>query len=340
MSDPTSSSDGALTVFPVRGIGEVVAGDDLAGTLCAAVEVRNGDVLVVTSKAVSKAEGLVRRTDKASAVAAETDRVVARRGGTAIVRNRQGLVMASAGVDTSNTEPGTVVLLPRDPDASARRLREAVSALTGRNVAVVVSDTSGRTWRNGQVDIAIGAAGLGVVHDYVGRVDGYGNPLAVSVAAVADELASAGDLVKGKLAGCPAAVVRGLAALVLSPGDHGPGARTLVRAEPDDMFGYGARDAVAHALRASPEDLRGFGRACTADELVKALGEVAGDESAVLAGRSAVEAALPRASDVRSARLAGRLEARLTALAFACGWVRDPAETEGTIRFRPGGALE
>jgi coenzyme F420-0:L-glutamate ligase/coenzyme F420-1:gamma-L-glutamate ligase len=344
MSPTGTVPEAPVTVVAVRGLGEVVAGDDLAATLCAAADLRDGDVLVVTSKVVSKAEGLVRRTGKAAAVATETDRVLARRGDTAIVRNLQGLVMAGAGVDASNTEPGTVVLLPRDPDGSARRIREAVAELSGRNVAVVVSDTCGRAWRTGQVDIAVGAAGLEVVHDYVGRVDSYGNPLAVTVAAVADELASAADLVKGKLAGCPAAVVRGLGPLVLPAGRHGPGAQSLIREEADDMFGYGARDAVAHALRESPEDLRGFGRACGAEELAAALGELAaGSGVAVLAG-GAVEVALPPVIDVASARRAGRLEARLTARAFACGWVRDAGarvpDGHGTLRFRPGTSLD
>ncbi|HET7358281.1 MAG TPA: coenzyme F420-0:L-glutamate ligase [Nocardioidaceae bacterium] len=335
---------GQVTLLPVRGLGQVVAGDDLAAALCAAADLRDGDVLVVTSKVVSKADGLVRRTDKASAVVAETDRVLARRGGTAVVRNLQGLVMAGAGVDASNTEPGTVVLLPRDPDGSARRLREAVSELSGCNVAVVVSDTCGRAWRTGQVDIAVGAAGLEVVHDYVGRVDGYGNPLTVTVAAVADELASAADLVKGKLAGCPAAVVRGLDPLVLPAGLHGPGAQAMIRDEADDLFGYGARDAVAHALRADPEDLRGFGGPCTAEELVTALGAPEGGSCAAVPDGSAVEVALPAVTDLESAHRAGLLEGRLTAAAFACGWVRDPErpdpELPGTIRFRPGLSLD
>jgi coenzyme F420-0:L-glutamate ligase/coenzyme F420-1:gamma-L-glutamate ligase len=344
MSSPRAASEAPVTVVGLRGVGEVVAGEDLAATLCAAADLHDGDVLVVTSKVVSKAEGLVRRTDKAAAVVTETDRVLARRGRTVIVRNRQGLVMAGAGVDASNTEPGTVVLLPRDPDGSARRLREAVAELSGRNVAVVVSDTCGRAWRTGQVDIAVGAAGLEVVHDYVGRVDGYGNPLAVTVAAVADELASAADLVKGKLAGCPAAVVRGLGPLVLPGGRHGPGAQALVRAEADDLFGYGARDAVAQALRAKPEDLRGFGRACSAGELAAAFGELAEGSGAAVSGGSAVEVVLPSGSDGESARRAGRLEARLTALAFACGWVLDAGtqgpDAVGTLRFRPGDSLD
>ena len=251
-----------VTCLPVHGIGEISIGEDLAATICAAASLQDGDVLVVTSKVVSKAEGQVRRTTKAEAVKEETDRVLAARGGTLIVRNRQGLVMAAAGVDMSNTSAGTVVLLPGDPDDSARRMRVAVRRLIGRDVAVVVTDTAGRAWRNGQTDIAIGVAGLQVVHDYAGHVDGYGNPLLVTLTAVADEIAAAADLVKGKLAGCPVAVVRGLGQLVLPPGQHGPGARALVREEGDDLFGYGAREAVDAALRAEPTGLRGFGAPC------------------------------------------------------------------------------
>jgi coenzyme F420-0:L-glutamate ligase/coenzyme F420-1:gamma-L-glutamate ligase len=216
MTEPTQPV--AMTVLPVTGIGEVVEGDDLAGLLGAHADLRDGDVLLVTSKVVSKAEGRAVAADKASAVAAETDRVVATRGATMIVRTRAGLVMANAGVDASNTPAGTVVLLPEDPDASARRLRERLAAAGGPNVAVLVTDTFGRAWRTGQTDVAVGAAGLDVLRDYAGRVDEHGNELAVTAPAVADELAGAADLVKGKLAGVPAAVVRGLPGLVLPRG--------------------------------------------------------------------------------------------------------------------------
>ena len=148
--------------------------------------------------------------------------------------------MAAAGVDASNVAPGTVVLLPEDPDATARSLRVRVHAETGRNVAVVVTDTAGRAWRAGQTDLAIGAAGIEPLDDHAGRTDPYGNPLAVTAPAVADELASVAELVTGKLAGRPVAVVRGIAARVLPAGEHGPGARALVRPRHADMFGLGA----------------------------------------------------------------------------------------------------
>ncbi|MGN6574634.1 MAG: coenzyme F420-0:L-glutamate ligase, partial [Nocardioides sp.] len=271
---------GAVTLLPVTGVGEVGAGDDLAGLLADALAaedseaggLRDGDVLVVTSKVVSKAEGRRTTADKADVIAGETDRVLARRGRTSIVRTRHGLVLAGAGIDASNTAAGTVLLLPRDPDASARRLREGLLERTGRNVAVVVTDTAGRAWRNGQTDLAIGAAGLDVLHVYAGREDGYGNELAVTAPAVADEIASAADLVKAKLARRPAAVLRGLGELVRPAGDHGPGAATLVRDEAGDMFGLGSREAVLAAVAADPSSRRGFGAPAPAVAAAAQLG--------------------------------------------------------------------
>lgn len=332
--------EGAIACLPVRGVPEIRDGDDLAAILCRCADLRDGDVLVVTSKVVSKADGLVATRSKEQAVAEETDRVVATRGDTVIARTHHGLVMAGAGVDASNTDRGTVVLLPRRPDESARRLRAAVAELTGRNVGVLVSDTSGRAWRTGQTDIAIGAAGVRVVRDYVGRVDGYGNSLHVSVAAVVDELAGAADLVKGKLTGCPAAVVRGLATLVLPAGEHGPGAGVLVRPEADDLFGYGAREAVARAVRADPSGLRGFGSPCTAEELTAGLQAAVGG-CVVTAAPDRVELRLPAGSDPALARRTGRLEARAAALAFAFGWVAsEPGDHDDTVTFRPPASVD
>jgi coenzyme F420-0:L-glutamate ligase/coenzyme F420-1:gamma-L-glutamate ligase len=231
-----------LTVRGVTGLPEVRPGDDLAALIAGAARLADGDVLVVTSKIVSKAEGRIVVGDREAAVDAETARVVARRGTTRIVQTRSGLVMAAAGVDSSNVEPGRVLLLPEDPDASARRLRAALRERTGVRVAVVVSDTFGRPWRTGQVDVAIGAAGLDPLHDLRGTTDTHGNVLDVTVAAVADEIASAGELVKGKASGVPVAVVRGLGRLV-TDGD-GPGAAALVRPADQDLFRYGSRDVV------------------------------------------------------------------------------------------------
>lgn len=323
-----------LSVLPVEGVGEVRTGDDLAALLLGVVGadvLADGDVLVVTSKVVSKAEGRTVAGDRSAALDGETEREVARRGGTVIVRTHHGLVLAGAGIDASNTEPGTVLLLPRDPDASARRMREALAAATGRNVAVVVSDTAGRAWRHGQTDMAIGAAGLVVLDDHAGRTDDYGNALTVTAPAVADEVAAAADLVKGKLARRPAAVLRGLDELVLPRGEHGPGARALVRAEDEDMFGYGARDAVLHAVGGAAGHRRGFGRPASSDDAAARLAETAGVGLALRDGSLVVP--LPE-----EPRAAGRLEARLEAAAFALGWqvVEGPDDESGTLlKFRP-----
>jgi coenzyme F420-0:L-glutamate ligase/coenzyme F420-1:gamma-L-glutamate ligase len=236
-----------LEVVAVDGMPEVRAGDDLAALVCAAAPpLLDGDVVVVTSKVVSKAEGRVADTDRAAAIDAETVRVVARRGPTTIARTRHGLTLAAAGVDASNVEPGRVVLLPADPDASARRLRARLRELTGRDLAVVVSDTAGRPWRDGQTDLAVGCAGLRPLEDHAGSTDAHGNLLSVTAPAVADEVAAAADLVTGKVSRRPVAVVRGLADRMLD-GD-GPGAAALVRPEAGDMFVLGAREAVVAAV--------------------------------------------------------------------------------------------
>ena len=199
----------ALGVVAPDGVPEVRPGDDLAALLLAArVDLRDGDVVAVTSKVVSKAEGRVRPGSREEALAGETVRVVARRGPTTIVRTRHGLTMAAAGVDASNVAPGTVVLLPVDPDASARALRGGCAG-TGANVGVVVTDTAGRAWREGQTDIAIGAAGLLVARGLRRPHRRHGNELAVTAPAVADEIAGAAELAQGKLGGRPFAVVRG-----------------------------------------------------------------------------------------------------------------------------------
>ncbi|HEX2892927.1 MAG TPA: coenzyme F420-0:L-glutamate ligase [Marmoricola sp.] len=256
-----------LQVFAPDGIGEVEEGTDLADLV--APYVSDGDVVVVTSKVVSKAEGRVRVGDREQAIHDETVRVVARRGTTSIVETPIGVVMAAAGVDASNVVPGSVVLLPTDPDASARRIRTDLAARRGLNVAVVVSDTAGRAWRHGQTDLAIGLAGLHAVESFEGRVDGYGNPLAVTAPAVADEIAGIAEVATGKLGNRPVTVVRGLAERVLPRGEHGAGARVLVRETGTDMFGLGSREAVVAAL--SNRDQQAFGAPATAADLVRAL---------------------------------------------------------------------
>ncbi|MBM7441780.1 coenzyme F420-0:L-glutamate ligase [Streptomyces sp. HB132] len=244
-------ADGAPSyrVWALPGMPEVREGDDLA-KLIAATEpgLVDGDVLLVTSKIVSKAEGrIVEATDREAAIDAETVRVVARRGTLRIVENRQGLVMAAAGVDASNTPAGTVLLLPEDPDASARLIRDGLRDTLGVEVGVVVTDTFGRPWRNGLTDVAIGAAGVRVLDDLRGGTDGHGNPLSATVVATADELASAGDLVKGKVSGLPVAVVRGLPHVVAVASED-QGARAMVRVAADDMFRLGTSEAVREAL--------------------------------------------------------------------------------------------
>lgn len=220
-----------LRVIPVRGVPEVREGDDVAALVAERVELADGDVAVVAQKIVSKSEGRVVRLDQlepsalartvagaerdarqVEAVLRESARIVRMRDGLVIAETRHGFVCASAGVDASNTPaPGTLVLLPLDPDASARRLRDRLLELTGRTVGLVVSDSFGRPWRQGTTDVAIGAAGLRVLLDLRGERDPTGYTLRATEIAVADEIAGAAELVMRKTAGVPAAVVRGLA---------------------------------------------------------------------------------------------------------------------------------
>jgi len=238
----------AVTIFAIDGLPEIHPGDDLAALLGDALDgtLEDGDILVITSKVVSKAEGrIVEAADREAAITAETRRVVASRehaaGITRIVETHTGLVMAAAGVDASNVPEGTVALLPVDPDASAQALATALRSRLGIELGVILSDTFGRPWRDGQTDVAIGAAGLRVVDDLRGSTDTQGRVLEVTVAAIADELAGAADLVKGKAAGRPVAVVRGLGRYVA--GLDAPGAARLVRPAELDMFRLGSDEA-------------------------------------------------------------------------------------------------
>jgi coenzyme F420-0:L-glutamate ligase/coenzyme F420-1:gamma-L-glutamate ligase len=230
-----------LEIWGVEGLPEVSAGDDIAALVMRAeTGLRDGDVLVVTSKVVSKAEGRIVAGSREDHLAAESVRVVASRGFTHIVETTQGLVMAAAGIDASNVPAGHVALLPVDPDASAARIRAAVQDALSIDVAVIVSDTMGRAWRDGVTDAAIGASGLDVLWDLRGLHDTEGHVLEATVVAIADELAAAADLVKGKLAATPVAVVRGF------PSQHNvsdDGARRLIRRSADDMFRLGTREA-------------------------------------------------------------------------------------------------
>lgn len=237
-----------LTVFAVDGIPEIEPGDDLVEIIGAALEgaLEEGDIVVVTSKIVSKAEGrIVVADDREQAITEQTVRLVASKahpgGVTRIVENPQGLVLAAAGIDSSNTRPGTVLLLPEDPDASALQLARALRERTGLRLGVLISDTLGRAWRLGQTDVAIGAAGVRVLDDLRGSRDQGGRVLDATVVAVADELAAAAELVKGKSAGRPVAVVRGMARLVGELDE--PGARSIIRPIADDLFHTGAAES-------------------------------------------------------------------------------------------------
>jgi coenzyme F420-0:L-glutamate ligase / coenzyme F420-1:gamma-L-glutamate ligase len=229
-----------LTIQPVEGIPEVRPGDDLAGLIArAATDLRDGDVVVVTQKVVSKAEGALERIDPddprghRAIVERESVRVVRRRGDLVISETRHGFVCANAGVDLSNVDDGWVALLPEDSDRSARRLRDGLRARAGVEVAVIVSDTFGRPWRRGLVDVAIGCAGIAPVVDLRGTEDSRGRELQVTEVAVVDELAAAAELVMGKATGVAAAVVRGVDPAWLGRGDVRTG---LVRPPHEDLF--------------------------------------------------------------------------------------------------------
>ena len=250
-----------VTAEVLQGIGEVTQGTDLAAVVLAAarasgVAIGGDDVLVVASKVVAKAEGRsVPAAEREASIDRESlhevaSRVLPQGGVTRVVHTRTGPVLAAAGVDASEVADGTVLLLPADPDASARDLRAAVARRAGVRPAVVVSDTSGRPWREGVTDFALGAAGLQVLDDRRGTLDGSGRTLLVTVRAVADEVAALGDLVKDKSARTPVAVVRGLGRYVTA--DDGPGAAACVRVGPTDWFRHGHVEAVRAALGAVP----------------------------------------------------------------------------------------
>ena len=243
-----------LTILPVDGLPEFRPGDDLAAAIATAAPwLRDDDVVVITSKVVSKCEGrIVTAPEDADArdalrrklIDEEAVRVLARKGRTLITENRHGLVQAAAGVDGSNVATTELALLPADPDASARALRAELARRLGVRVGVLVTDTMGRAWRNGQVDAAIGAAGVPVLHGYAGARDAHGNELVVTEIAVADEIAAAADLVKGKLTAVPVAVVRGL-----SMADDGSTAAHLLRGGADDLFWLGTAEAIEMGRR-------------------------------------------------------------------------------------------
>lgn len=261
-----------LQVIPVTGIGEIVAGDDVGAIIVSALAdqqtpLADGDVLVVSSKVVSKARGLRHQltdpADKPALVLDQTRRVVTERAGahgiTRVVHAVAGPVMAAAGIDASNTGPdGGVLLLPADPDEAARELHRQVlaAAESAPHIGVILSDTAGRPWRLGQSDFALGASGVAVLDDLRGGHDSDGRDLSVTARAVADQIASAADLVKGKIGGIAAAVVRGLPPGTLlddsAEGRPPEGAARLVRTGPDDWFAHGRLEAVRSALGVDP----------------------------------------------------------------------------------------
>jgi coenzyme F420-0:L-glutamate ligase/coenzyme F420-1:gamma-L-glutamate ligase len=258
-----------LSIWGLTGIPEVRPGDDLVAlisdaaarqaTIDPAGELADGDILVVTSKIVSKSEGRqVPASERERAIADDTVRIVAERvhpgGTTKIVETRHGLIMAAAGIDMSNVPEGVALRLPEDPDRSARALCRGLRERLGIALGIIVTDTIGRPWRVGQTDVAIGAAGLQLTDDLRGDVDANGRPLHVTVAVLADELAGAADLVKGKTSGVPVAVVRGMSRLVTDL-DAG-GARSLVRSVDDDMFRFGSAEAYRLGYEAAMAEVR------------------------------------------------------------------------------------
>ncbi len=244
-----------LRVLPVAGLPEFAEGMAVGAEIAARAEVADGDVVVVSQKIVSKAEGRVRRLSSAipggearrlaaalgkepalvELILAESREVLRAEHGVLIVETKHGLVCANAGIDSSNLpEPGTVSLLPEDPDASARRIRAEIEAATGKTVATIVSDSFGRAWRLGQAEVAIGCAGLAPLDDWRGRADAEGRELEATLIAVADQAAGAADLVRDKASRVPVAIVRGLGRYVNA--DDGPGAAALRRPRDEDLF--------------------------------------------------------------------------------------------------------
>jgi coenzyme F420-0:L-glutamate ligase/coenzyme F420-1:gamma-L-glutamate ligase len=258
-----------IEVVPVTGLPEIEEGDDLAALIAQHAEIRDGDVVVVAQKIVSKAEGRVieidptrGRDERSKAVAQETARVVARRGDIVISQTRHGFVCANAGVDASNVPPDRLALLPLDPDGSAERLRAAL----GARVGVVVSDTFGRAWRIGQTNVALGVAGIKAVRDHRGEKDSFGMELEATIIAIADEIAGAAELVMGKSDGIPVAIVRGL------EGADGDGsARELIRTPEEDLFAVAGVEVVE-----ARRSVRAFGERPVPDEVVARAVEAAG----------------------------------------------------------------
>jgi coenzyme F420-0:L-glutamate ligase/coenzyme F420-1:gamma-L-glutamate ligase len=281
------SVEPSLQVVAPDGIPNVRPGDDLVALLLQPLTavawpdggrgLRDGDIVVITSKVVAKAEGRVMAADdRDDVIALDTVRVVATkqtpRGVTRIVETPQGLVLAAAGIDASNIEAGTVVRLPAHPDASARAIRAGLQELTGLRLGVLITDTMGRPWRLGVSDSAIGAAGVQVLDDHTGRQDAYGRTLEMTMIAIADEASSAADLVKGKSSGRPVAVVRGLDAFVTR--EDGPGAAAVIRSSEEDLFSLGTEEAITLGRRTAAASRRTI-RRFTSEEVPRDVIEAA-----------------------------------------------------------------
>ena len=232
-----------LEIFAVEGIGEIGRADDLAAIIGAAVELQDHDVVVVTQKIVSKAEGAMIEVDPSDPlshkpiVERESRRILRRRGELIISETKHGFICANAGIDLSNVDRGWAALLPDDPDRSARRIRDGLRGKVGVDVGVIVSDTFGRPWRRGVTDVAIGAAGIIPVLDLRGTQDSYGRELMVTEVCIVDELAGAAELVMGKATGVPVAVIRGVDPQWFVPSGTPSGVLTdVVRSPADDLF--------------------------------------------------------------------------------------------------------
>lgn len=228
-----------LQIFPIPGLPEITPGDDLAGMLAACEDIEDGDVLIVTQKIVSKAEGRIVPIDfedprgHKALVEDESVRILRRRGELIISETTHGFVCANAGIDLSNVEDGHAALLPIDSDRSARRIRDVVRAMTNFEIGVIISDTFGRPWRRGVTDVAIGSAGIGPILDLRGTNDSLGRELMVTEVCIVDELAAAADLVMGKSSGFGAAIIRGVSADWFRSGSV---VDEIVRKPAEDLF--------------------------------------------------------------------------------------------------------
>ena len=256
--------DAGIQVYGLPTNRQFMSGDDLVSVFLEALmpekSLQDGDIIVITSKVVAKCEGRVVTGvyDRDEAIQREAKRIVAKkthaRGVTTIVETHTGLILAAAGIDASNTEPGTIVLLPVDPDHSARELRERFKIMTGKTIGVVITDTLGRAWRLGVTDHAIGAAGITVLDDLTGKPDAFNRTLEMTVVAVADEIAAASELVRPKDSLTPFAIIRGLEHLVTK--EHGPGAQAIVRPTEEDLFSLGTAESIALGKEQAVADRR------------------------------------------------------------------------------------